>query len=85
MFYSQRKSTFIRLNFLIYSKPSLLRQVVTNTLWKICKRMTAGVLKHIAKEIKGNARVDSHTSVLKISTNRCRGTRDTRSYLYIKT
>lgn len=63
MFYSQRN--IYKLEFLLYSKLSLLRQVVTNTLWKTCKRMMADVLKHIAK-MKGNTSVDSHTSVLKI-------------------
>lgn len=63
MFYSQRN--IYKLEFLLYSKPSLLRQVVTNMLLKTCKRMMADVLKHIAK-MKGNNSVDSHTSVLKI-------------------
>lgn len=47
-----------KLECLIYSKPSLLRQVVTKTLRKICRMMTDAVkgikLKNVNKEKGGN-------------------------------
>lgn len=73
MFYSQRKSIYRPLS-LIHSKPTLLRQVVTNMLWK----------RMMAEKIKGNTDIFCHLSS---ATNRIQFiTRNKRDrILYIKT
>ena len=52
--FSQRKYIYISFHlwYILYSKPTLLRQVVTNMLWKFGKRTMANILKHAKNKKK---------------------------------